>query len=124
MSRRLAHLRVAVVALPLVLAGACSSDDDGATSTTEAPVVATVDVKVFQFEPSPLEIASGTTVTWVNGDDTIHQPTSGVPGAIEPTFDVELDGVDATGSFTFDQPGTYPYFCQLHESMLGEIVVS
>lgn len=81
-------------------------------------------VKLFQFQPQTVEVPRGTTVVWENGDDTTHEPTSGAPGAIQPTFDVTIAGLDATGSFTFDQPGTYAYFCQLHTSMTGTVVVS
>jgi plastocyanin len=34
-----------------------------------------------------------------------------------------MDGADATFAFTFDEPGTYAYFCRVHQSMTGEIVV-
>jgi len=36
-------------------------------------------------------------------------------------------GTLATGdsfTFTFDEPGTYTYFCELHPQMTGTIVVS
>jgi plastocyanin len=122
------HLRRAVVGSAVVVAAtiafACSNDDDGGstTATTEA-AEQVVQVKLFQFQPQRVQVDVGTTVVWANGDDTVHQPTSGKPDAIDPLFDVTIDGVDATGSFSFDEPGTYPYFCQLHTSMTGEVVV-
>jgi plastocyanin len=103
---------------------ACSSDSSGSPSTTQSTDQQTVTVKLFQFQPQTIEVPTGTKVVWANGDDTVHEPTSGAPGAIQPTFDVTLEGQGATGSFTFDQPGTYSYFCQLHTSMTGTVVVS
>lgn len=83
-----------------------------------------VAVMLFQFQPQTVQVEAGTEVVWENGDDTVHEPTSGSPGAIQPGFDVTIDGACATGSFTFAEPGSYPYFCQLHTSMTGEVVVS
>jgi len=114
---------VSVVAVGLATSAltACSSDEsDSSDGSASQQAVA---VKLFQFDPETVEIASGTEVLWTNGDETVHQPTSGAPGAITPIFDVSLDGVDASGSHTFDEPGSYPYFCQLHTSMTGTVVV-
>jgi plastocyanin len=109
---------------------ACSSDSSDATASRDQAQEQeqqvgqqAVSVKLFQFQPKTIEIDAGTEVVWENGDDTVHEPTSGAPGATDPLFDVTIDGVGATGSFTFDVPGTYPYFCQLHTSMTGEVVV-
>jgi plastocyanin len=30
----------------------------------------------------------------------------------------------ATFEFTFDEPGTYPYFCSIHPSMTGTVEVT
>lgn len=118
--------QLAVVgAVGLVAMGAaCSSDDGGSSSATPAAAQQRVSVKLFQFQPQTIQVETGTEIVWENGDDTVHEPTSGRPGAIDPLFDVTVDGVDATGSFTFTEPGTYPYFCQLHTSMTGEVVVN
>ena len=82
-----------VAALGLV---ACSSDKAASTSPSTATTGAnqqTVSVKLFQFQPQTINVSAGTEVVWENGDDTKHEPTSGAPGAIQPTFDVTIDGV-------------------------------
>lgn len=81
-------------------------------------------VQGFRFQPERLEVAAGATVTWTNEDDIAHTATAGTPDAPSGEFDVDLDGVGATGTHTFDAAGTYAYFCEVHNSMLGEIVVS
>lgn len=81
-------------------------------------------VQGFRFQPERLEVAAGATVTWTNEDDIAHTATAGTPDAPSGEFDVGLDGVGATGTHTFDEAGTYAYFCEVHNSMLGEIVVS
>ncbi|MGH2710900.1 MAG: cupredoxin domain-containing protein [Actinomycetota bacterium] len=85
---------------------------------------ASVTVKVFQFQPSPLEVRVGDTVTWTNEDDIEHTVTSGEPGNPAGGFDGPLNGTSATFRHRFGKSGTFPYFCSIHESMRGEIRVS
>lgn len=85
---------------------------------------AAVTVKVFRFDPSPLEVEAGTDVTWTNQDDIDHTVTAGKPDAETGEFDGPLPRKGPTFSFTFEQPGAYPYFCSVHPSMLGEIRVA
>jgi plastocyanin len=85
---------------------------------------ARITVKLFQFQPARLEVKAGTTVTWVNEDDIGHTITSGAPDNKDGRFDMRLAGKGATFSFTFAQRGTYAYFCNRHNSMMGEIHVS
>lgn len=77
-----------------------------------------VTISGFAFQPTTLTIATGTTVNWTNNDSAAHTATSdtGVwsSGAI---------GQNGTYSFTFSQPGTYPYHCTIHAFMKGTIVV-
>ncbi|HWU40060.1 MAG TPA: plastocyanin/azurin family copper-binding protein [Candidatus Acidoferrum sp.] len=82
-----------------------------------------VTIHTFQFSPTPLEVQAGTRVTWMNQDDITHTITSGVPGKQDGGFDSRLDGKGSTFSYTFTQPGTYPYYCNRHQSMRGEVHV-
>ena len=82
-----------------------------------------VTIRVFQIQPSSLQVTAGTTVTWTNQDDILHTATSGVPGATDGRFDGAMSGSGASYAFTFSEPGTYPYFCTRHEAMRGEIRV-
>jgi uncharacterized cupredoxin-like copper-binding protein len=75
------------------------------------------------FEPANITVEPGTTVTWVQSGDNPHTTTSydGMwdSGMIE-------GGTDGTFSFTFEEPGTYDYFCIPHESMgmIGSVTVT
>jgi plastocyanin len=71
-----------------------------------------------------LTVKAGTKVTWANGDDATHEPASGTEASPTTVFDVPLEGKGTTGSFTFDKAGTYAYYCKIHTSMTGEIVVT
>lgn len=80
----------------------------------------TVHIEHFTFSPATLTVRTGTRVTWTNRDDEPHTVTSsGNPRAFASGA---LD-TDGTFAFTFDKPGTYPYYCAIHPHMTGVIVV-
>ena len=82
-----------------------------------------VEVKVFQFRPGRLEVEVGRAVTWVNQDDIDHTVTSGTPESPGGRFDATLAGRGRTTTVTFAERGVYPYFCNRHQAMRGEIRV-
>ena len=75
------------------------------------------------FAPANITVEPGTTVTWVQSGDNPHTTTSydGLwdSGMIE-------GGSGGTFSFTFEEPGTYDYFCIPHEDlgMVGSVTVT
>ena len=83
-----------------------------------------VDIQLFQFQPRAVEVKTGTTITWTNRDDIEHTVTSGDPEHRTGRFDVRLAGRGTTTTVKFSEPGVYPYFCDRHPSMRGEIRVS
>ncbi len=92
----------------------------GAPSQQDAQTVNMVD---FAFEPRTLTVPVGTTVTWPNAGKAPHTATSDT-GA----FDTGNVDPGQSQSFTFDKPGTYPYYCKYHggpngAGMAGTIVV-
>jgi plastocyanin len=80
----------------------------------------TVTISNFAFSPAILSITAGTKVTWTNSDEEPHTVTSADGGLMFKS--AALDTKDQF-SFTFDQPGTYKYFCSVHPHMIGTIVV-
>lgn len=81
---------------------------------------AIVAIENFSFQPSRLTIAPGTTVTWINRDDVPHTATA---QGDSPLFDSKALDTDDKFSFTFNTPGTYPYYCKVHPHMTGVITV-
>ena len=77
-----------------------------------------VKIDNFSFSPATLEIKAGTTVTWTNADDIPHTVVSN-----DKVFKSKVLDTDQKFSFTFDKPGTYPYFCSLHPKMTAKVVV-
>ncbi len=76
------------------------------------------------YVPSTLTILRGTRVTWLNNDPFLHTVSSGVPGVLGTIFRSDPLGQGQSFSFTFTNPGTFPYFCEIHGSaMTGTINV-
>jgi plastocyanin len=72
------------------------------------------------YNPNPIEIEVGDTVTWINNDSSPHTVTT---SSSKSNFDSDVLRRGETFSFTFDREGEYPYFCTLHPSMVGTVVV-
>lgn len=79
---------------------------------------ATVTIDNFTFTPAELDIAVGTTVTWINHDDIPHSVV-----ASGKEFRSKALDTDDSYSFTFATAGTFRYFCGLHPHMVADIVV-
>ena len=75
------------------------------------------------YNPNPIEIKVGDTVTWINNDSSPHTVTSSSNDG-STTFDSDVLRRSETFSFTFDKEGQYPYSCTLHPSMIGTVVVT
>ncbi|WP_435120048.1 plastocyanin/azurin family copper-binding protein [Halolamina sp. C58] len=96
----------------------------------------------FAFEPKTVTVDTGTTVTWTNPGDVPHTVTAyedeipdGAAYFASGGFESERaarnnlkEGLivpDETYGHTFEQSGTYGYFCIPHESsgMVGTVRV-
>jgi plastocyanin len=77
-----------------------------------------VTIDNFSFSPVALTVAAGTTVKWTNHDDIPHTVTER-----DHKFKSKALDTDDTFSHTFDEPGTYEYFCSLHPKMTAKVVV-
>ena len=77
------------------------------------------------YDPSPLTVKAGTSVTWTNRDSSIHTVTSGLPenGDVGTLFDSSLINPGMTFVHIFDKQGTFDYSCTLHPFMHGQIIV-
>jgi plastocyanin len=77
-----------------------------------------VPVQGMRFGEGKVTVKAGTTVEWVMRDRMPHTVTSD-SGA----FDSGRLGAGGSFNHTFDKPGTYTYYCQLHPNMRGTVVV-
>lgn len=111
-----------VVALTLSLAvtvlGGCADQQTDPASNAPGPVV---QVSGMTYTPATLTVEPGTTVTWKFNDRGRAHNVQSVSTA-EPVLRSPLMKT-GTFTFTFDEPGTYDYTCELHPDMRGTIVV-
>ena len=77
------------------------------------------------YLPKVLRIKAGTTVTWTNDDNVMHTVTSGNGDTETPDGIIESGYMKKgdTFSYTFNDVGTFPYYCIPHPLMQGTIIV-
>lgn len=115
---------------------ACGGDEGGNDAAKEDAAGAIAHIKVFQFQPGRLKVAKGAEVKWINDDDIGHTVTSGTreyaagdTGDVKATnkdgkFDLILDAKGKEVSHTFNEAGTFHYFCDRHPGMEADVVVT
>jgi plastocyanin len=120
-----------LLTLALVSAAGCSGSEPGVVSMTDGS----------QFNPQEITVQAGETVTWRNTSSVAHTVTaysdsvpqdlyfsSGRASSEEQARDQIADELlqpAETFRFTFEETGTYEYFCIPHESsgMTGTVIV-
>ena len=110
-------LALATLALVPGVVGASGGGGCGGPVTDAAGK--TVEVKDFCFGPTILRVATGETITFVNGDPFPHT-VLGANGAWG-SYDALKQGGE--GTYGFPEAGVYPYVCTLHVGMVGVVVV-
>ncbi len=75
-------------------------------------------IRQMAFTPARIEIPVGTTVTWTNDDPVAHTVT-----ANDGSFNSGLVDGGQSWSYTFTEPGEFPFYCVPHPFMKGVIVV-
>ena len=76
------------------------------------------------YVPSSVNVGVGETVTWSNDDTAAHTVTSGTAsGGPDGVFDSSLFAAGTTFSHTFEEEGTFDYFCMVHPWMVGAVTV-
>ena len=70
------------------------------------------------YMPDEINVATGSTVTWMNTDRESHTSTSDESGWNSGTI-----APGGRFSFTFDRAGTFRYHCTIHPGMVGTVVV-
>jgi plastocyanin len=91
-----------------------SSSGSGAATSTES-----ITISNFMFSPMHASVAPGSTVSVTNKDSVTHTLTA--TGGRFNTGDI---GPGQTKTFTApSKAGTYDYICNIHQYMMGTIVV-
>jgi len=78
----------------------------------------TIDIAKFAFGPKEITVAPGTTVVWINHDETPHTVS-----ATDHRFVSKALDTDDRYEHTFADEGDIPYFCTVHPFMTGVVHV-
>lgn len=97
--------------------------NDMSTNSVSKTSANDISISGMAFLPSNKTISVGTTIKWTNNDAVTHTVTSGVPGNSTGMFDSGDLAPNGTFTYTFNQAGTYNYYCKIHNSMRGTITV-
>ena len=116
-------LIAATAALALALA-ACGGDggESGDAGGGEAVMAADVAIADFEYDPDPVTLQAGGTITWTNEDTAAHTATSD-PDAAPAEFDTGALEQGDSDEVALDEPGTYEYVCSFHATMGGTVEV-
>ncbi len=98
----------------------------GATEQANQPAsgaIVQADIKLFLYQPDPVEITTGTEVVWTNQDAAPHTVTHGTYVKRGGDFDSGTLEQGQSFAFTFNRAGTYPYTCLIHPEMVGTVKV-
>ena len=77
-----------------------------------------VRIEGFSFNPEAVTVDAGAVVTWTNFDNADHTVTQN--GGLLDAPDL---GSGDTYEVTFEEAGTYEYFCKFHPAMRATITV-
>lgn len=126
-----------IIAFTLVTFAGCGSDnststgnppdndpDDNPPTDTQGPN--DVWMEASSFNVANLEIEAGITVTWTNKSSMDHTVTSGSRGDADAgeLFSSGSIAPGGTFSFTFEDAGSFAYFCEFHSGMNAEVTVT
>lgn len=87
------------------------------------------------YDPPFIPIEAGDTIIWENNDREPHTVTSGQGsgrfgwmsddyGTPDGLFESDLFAPGESWSYTFEDQGTFPYFCTIHPWMEGAVIVN
>lgn len=123
--------------VPLLALTACGGGEDGGGSAApqgeQKSGGTPVGVKLLKFDPEQAKVAPGGTVTWTLADGIRHVLVQGTfeegPDGLrtsekdDGTFELELAKKGDAVSHTYDEAGTFTYYCTIHKGMNGSVVV-
>ena len=105
--------------MALFLLSSCSSGNNKENSQENNQESSnTILIENFEFSPEQLEIPINAKITWIQKDSAPHDVTS-----INNEFKSPILNKDEEFSYTFTKAGDYNYYCRIHPSMKGKIIV-
>ena len=99
-----------------------STEGSDVPSADEAATGTGVTIKDSRYDPGEIDIAVGDTVTFTNTDAFAHTVTSKKDQEFEFASGNFADG--DTFDLTFEEAGTFAYFCEIHPTMRATVNVT
>ena len=128
MQKKVYSLFVMFAVFSLIAITPSAFADHGTATVTNAPgssVPGCEETADGCFIPSMVTIDVGGEVTWENDDTAAHTITSGTPAeGPDGHFDSSLVMAGSSFSHTFDEAGSFDYFCMVHPWMQGMVMVT
>jgi plastocyanin len=136
------HRLIIGAASVFITAGALAGCSAHAETSTTAPISTpsvspgpVINISSLMFQPPTTTVRARTTITWRNDEAITHTVTSGRFEGIDKTTGLRSsqspDGASDTKlakgktfSFTFTKPGTYTYYCDIHQGMNATITAT
>jgi plastocyanin len=84
----------------------------------EKPVVHSVIIEGTSYHPQSLTVRRGGIIVWKNKDFFPHTVT-----ARNMQFDSHILAAGRSWKYTAKERGEFPYFCALHQTMTGMLIV-
>ena len=102
----------------LFLHPAISQQVQPINKTIKIVMYASDPLTITPYDPSPINLPIGSTVTWINNDAVLHTVTS-----FAGSFDSGIIPPGEKFTYTFSEMGYYTYYCRLHPNMNGVIAI-
>ncbi len=121
------RVRLMMIGLAAVFAAACGSSSStptnpsppsGGGSSSVSIVSGASTMTSTAYNPNPVNVSVGTTITWVNNDSAAHTATGN-----NGSFDTGTIPAGGRASKVFNSAGTFNYTCLIHPNMVGTITV-
>ena len=118
-------MAVFVTAIMLSVPPAFADHATASVSTPQGTSVPGCEATNECYIPYQVTVDVGGVVTWSNDDSAAHTVTAG-SAADGPSgvFDSSLVMGGGAYSFTFEDAGSYDYFCMVHPWMVGSVTVN
>jgi len=113
-----AVMRILAISLPLLMVLTAATGISCRPDEPEPEPEFDIAIEGFAYEPAEITISVGATLTWLNRDLDVHTVT-----AQDGTFDSANLARGDTFSYTFEEPGTFEYYCIPHPYMTGRVIV-
>ena len=123
---------IALLAMPAVAAAQYPSGGGGSSgggiqiggggsprSNNDQTAMSDVSIVDFAFQPMAIFVSPGDKVEWTNTGNADHTVDSDTE-----IFESDILDPGETYSYTFDDPGIFPYHCDIHPHMRGMVVVT